>query len=180
MLWQVLKMLSFLRRQGTPMSLWGHAYNCLKSEQVGWGGRESSKKISARRRSAPAALLGRPLGAGATQCPAECLVDLTGPARPGCLRLGWLDCLPSPGLPGWLAGSSFLFAFSHRLPLGPPRAAVRCAPASLASPRQSRHRLNGSLAQRVPSLSLSSSSRIVLDHAVLKGMFPWRTRYPWS
>ena len=46
-------------------------------------------------------------------------------------------------------------------------------------PAKNRHRLNGYLAQRVPaSFFLASTSRIVLNHAVLKGMFPWRTRYP--
>ena len=43
-----------------------------------------------------------------------------------------------------------------------------------------RHRLNGYLAQRVPSLFLASSFRMCLNCAVLKGMFPWRTRYPLS
>ena len=43
-----------------------------------------------------------------------------------------------------------------------------------------RHRLNGYLAQRVPSLFLASSSRNCLNGAVPKGMFPWMTRYPLS
>ena len=43
-----------------------------------------------------------------------------------------------------------------------------------------RHRLNGYLAQRVPSLFLASSFRMCLNCEVLKGMFPWRTRYPLS
>ena len=59
-----------------------------------------------------------------------------------------------------------------------------CAP-SRSPPAKSRHRhrLNGylDLAQRIPSLSfIASSSRSCLDSAVLKGMFPWRTRYPLS
>ena len=44
----------------------------------------------------------------------------------------------------------------------------------------SRHRLTGYLAQRVPSLFLASSFRMSLKCEVLKGMFPWRTRYPFS
>ena len=40
------------------------------------------------------------------------------------------------------------------------------------------HRPNGYLAQRVPSLSLASSSRSRLNGAVLKCMLPWRTRHP--
>ena len=43
---------------------------------------------------------------------------------------------------------------------------------------QARHRLNGYLAQRVPSIFLASSFRMCLNHGVLKGMFPWRTRWP--
>ena len=46
--------------------------------------------------------------------------------------------------------------------------------------RSSRRRLNGYLAQRVPSLFLASSFRKCLNLAVLKRMFPWRTRYPLS
>ena len=42
------------------------------------------------------------------------------------------------------------------------------------------HRLDGYLAQRVPSFLLASSFRLCLDCDVLKGMFPWRTRYPLS
>ena len=45
------------------------------------------------------------------------------------------------------------------------------------------HRLNGYLAQRVPSLSLASSFRMRLKCEVLEvleGAFPWRTRYPLS
>ena len=38
-----------------------------------------------------------------------------------------------------------------------------------------RRRLNGHLAQPVPSLFLASSFGRCLDCAVLKGMFPWRT-----
>ena len=38
-----------------------------------------------------------------------------------------------------------------------------------------RHRLNGYLAQRVPSLFLANSFRTCLDCEVFKGMFPWRT-----
>ena len=45
---------------------------------------------------------------------------------------------------------------------------------------QDRHRLNGYLAQRVPSLLLASSSRKCFNCAALKCMFPWRTRYPLS
>ena len=43
----------------------------------------------------------------------------------------------------------------------------------------SRHRLNGYLAQRVPCIFLASSFRMYFCE-VLKGMFPWRTRYPLS
>ena len=46
--------------------------------------------------------------------------------------------------------------------------------------RHGRRRLNGYLAQRVPSLSLASSFRKCLNGADLKGMSPWRTRYPLS
>ena len=45
---------------------------------------------------------------------------------------------------------------------------------------QDRHRLNGYLAQRVPSLFLAGSFRMCLNCGVLKGMFPWRTRHPLS
>ena len=45
---------------------------------------------------------------------------------------------------------------------------------------QFRHRLNGYLAQRVPSLLLASSFRTCSNGEVLKGMFPWRTGYPLS
>ena len=38
---------------------------------------------------------------------------------------------------------------------------------------KSRHRLNGYLAQRVPSICPTSSSRTCLNCAVLTGMFPW-------
>ena len=41
-----------------------------------------------------------------------------------------------------------------------------------------RHRLNGYLAQRLPSLFLASSSRNCLNYAVLRWMFSWRARYP--
>ena len=40
--------------------------------------------------------------------------------------------------------------------------------------------LNRYLTQRVPSLSLASSFTMCLDSEGLKGMFPWRTRYPSS
>ena len=43
-----------------------------------------------------------------------------------------------------------------------------------------RHRLNGYLVHRVPSLFLASSFRTCLNCEVLKGMFPWRTRHPLS
>ena len=43
-----------------------------------------------------------------------------------------------------------------------------------------RHRLNEYLAQRVPSRFLASSFTMCLNCGVLKGMFPWRTRYPLS
>ena len=43
-----------------------------------------------------------------------------------------------------------------------------------------RHRLNGYLAQGVPSLFLASSFTTCLNREVLQGMFPWRTRYPVS
>ena len=43
-----------------------------------------------------------------------------------------------------------------------------------------RDRLNGYSAQRVPSLFLASSFRNCSNSAVLKCMFPWRTRYPLS
>ena len=43
-----------------------------------------------------------------------------------------------------------------------------------------RHRLNGYFAQRLPSLFLASSFRNCLSREVLKGMLPWRTRYPLS
>ena len=43
-----------------------------------------------------------------------------------------------------------------------------------------RHRLNGYLAQRVPSLFLASCFTMCFNCEVFKGMFPWRTRYPLS
>ena len=43
-----------------------------------------------------------------------------------------------------------------------------------------RHWLSGYFAQGVPSLFLASSFRMCLTCEVLKGMFPWRTRYPLS
>ena len=43
-----------------------------------------------------------------------------------------------------------------------------------------RRRLNGYLAQRVPSLYLASSSRTCLSCEALEGMLPWRTGYPLS
>ena len=43
-----------------------------------------------------------------------------------------------------------------------------------------RHRSNGHLAQRVPSLFLACSFRMCLHCEVLEGMFAWRTRYPLS
>ena len=39
-------------------------------------------------------------------------------------------------------------------------------------PGHNRHRLNGYLAQRVPSLFLASSFRMCLNCEVLKGVFP--------
>ena len=51
---------------------------------------------------------------------------------------------------------------------------------ALAGRLCNRHRLNGSLAQRVPSPFLASRFRKCLDCEVLEGMFPWRTRYPFS
>ena len=44
----------------------------------------------------------------------------------------------------------------------------------------SRRRLNGYLAQRIPSLCFVSTFRSCLNYEVLKCMFPWRTRYPFS
>ena len=43
--------------------------------------------------------------------------------------------------------------------------------------RRDGEELNGYLDQRVPSLCLANSSRIVLNHAVLKCVFPWRPRW---
>ena len=43
-----------------------------------------------------------------------------------------------------------------------------------------RHRPNGHLAQQVPGLFLASRFTMCLNCEVLKGMFPWRTRYPLS
>ena len=54
---------------------------------------------------------------------------------------------------------------------------TRLAQAGVASIR---HRLNGYLAQRVPSLFPAISFRMCLNCEVGKGMFPWRTRYPLS
>ena len=45
---------------------------------------------------------------------------------------------------------------------------------------KTRHRLTGYLAQRVPSLVLASSFTMCLNVEVLKGIFPWRARYPLS
>ena len=55
-----------------------------------------------------------------------------------------------------------------------------CASSARRGGTSDRHRLNGYLAHRVPSLFLASSFRNCLDCAVLKGMFPRRTRYPSS
>ena len=52
-------------------------------------------------------------------------------------------------------------------------------PAALMS-RADLHRQNRYLAQRVPSLFLAISFRMCLNCEALKGMFPWRTRYPLS
>ena len=41
-----------------------------------------------------------------------------------------------------------------------------------------RHRLNGYLDQRLPSLFLASCFRMCLNCEVLDGTFPWRTRFP--
>ena len=46
--------------------------------------------------------------------------------------------------------------------------------------RKGRHRLNGYSAQGVPSLLLAGSLRSCVSCAVLRWMFPWRTRYPLS
>ena len=54
------------------------------------------------------------------------------------------------------------------------------APAQAGSEIISRHRLNGYLAQRVPSLSLASNFTMCSNCEVLEGMFPCRTRYPLS
>ena len=40
-----------------------------------------------------------------------------------------------------------------------------------------RHRLNGYLAHRVPSIFLANSFAMCSNREVLKGTFPWRTRY---
>ena len=45
---------------------------------------------------------------------------------------------------------------------------------------QVRHRLNGYLAQQVPSFLFAGSFGRCLNCEVLKGMFPWRTRYTLS
>ena len=54
------------------------------------------------------------------------------------------------------------------------------AAAVMCSYNKVRHQLNWYLAQRVPSFFLASSFRTCLNYAVLKGMPPWRTRYPLS
>ena len=80
-------------------------------------------------------------------------------------------------------------ALKKRAPRAGARARGRCAPPAAARHQgpdrdgnysYGRHRLNGYLAQRVPSLSLASGFRMRLICEVLKGMFPWRTRYPLS
>ena len=43
-----------------------------------------------------------------------------------------------------------------------------------------RHCRNGYLAQRVTSLVVASSCSMCLNCEVVKGLFPWRTRYPLS
>ena len=43
-----------------------------------------------------------------------------------------------------------------------------------------RHLLNRYLAQQVPSCLLAGRFSMCLDREVLKGMLPWRTRYPLS
>ena len=54
------------------------------------------------------------------------------------------------------------------------------SPAASCEPVELWHRLNGYLAQRVPSPFLASSFTTCLICEALKGMFPWRIRYPLS
>ena len=84
----------------------------------------------------------------------------------------------------WISLSlSLFFSLSSARVPGPVRrwahrnarqAYLRPAPVSF------RHWLNWYLAQRVPSLFLSSSSRKCLVYDVLGCMFPWMARYPLS
>ena len=50
----------------------------------------------------------------------------------------------------------------------------------LCHPNLSAPAKRGVLGQRVPSLFIASSLEMYLDVEVLKGIFPWRTRYPLS
>ena len=45
---------------------------------------------------------------------------------------------------------------------------------------EGRPRLKGYVAQRVPSFGLANSFTMCVICEVLKGLFPWRTRYPLS
>ena len=56
----------------------------------------------------------------------------------------------------------------------------RAGRTSLLQGHLPRHRLNGYLAQSVPSLFLAGSFQTCLNREALKGMLPWRTRYPLS
>ena len=73
-------------------------------------------------------------------------------------------------------------AMARTFPLG--ESFFPTSPAAWAFPKRPghsfRHRPNGYLAQRVPSLFLANSFRMCLNCEVLKGIFPWRTRYPLS
>ena len=71
---------------------------------------------------------------------------------------------------------------SHTRVASPPTdpTPARACAAGDAAHDTNRHRLSGYSAQRVPGLFLASSFRKCFDCEVLKGMFPWRTRYPLS
>ena len=94
------------------------------------------------------------------------------PAPPGELGGG---VLPAPRLPPQGAAE---LCRAHPRRQRRPRPRFRRARSS--SGYLFRHGLNGFLAQRVPTLFLTSSFRTYLNCAVLKGMFPWSARHPLS
>ena len=74
----------------------------------------------------------------------------------------------------------YIYIYIHSRMSDSTASAARLSPSCSPCLTDCRHRLDGYLAQWVPSLSLASGSRNCLNCEVLKGMFPWRTRHPLS